>query len=413
MWRSLDLSEASVVIIGGGQAGFQVASSLRTDGFTGHVTLIGNESSPPYQRPPLSKAYLLGKQDREGLLLRPANWYAENGIDLITGRMAVAIDRQRRCVLLEDGASFPFDELVIATGARVRKLSIEGAELDGVEYVRSLADADRIRGGMAVVGPVVVIGGGFIGLEFAAVARQMGKTVTVLEAQPRLMARVVAPVISEYFQSLHRRHGVDIRLGQGVTKIYGADGKVTSVMTSTGELLPADLVVAGIGVEANDGLAVAAGLTCHHGIDVDAQLLTDDPHIYAVGDCVQHHNVFADARMRVESVQNAVDQARCVASAIMGRAAPYRAVPWFWSDQYDIKLQMVGFSSGFDGVTVRGSPENDAFSTFYHLGGKLIGVDSVNRSGDHMLGRRLLAQGISIPAHVFADESINLKSYLA
>ena len=243
-------------------------------------------------------------------------------------------------------------------------------------------------------------------------ARQLGKSVTVIETQPRLMARVVAPVISDFFAGLHREHGAAIKLGDAVLGIHGEGGRVVSVATGDGSTLPADLVVVGIGVEANDEIAREAGLTCKNGVEVDHLLATSDPSIFAIGDCAQHHNVFMDARVRVESVQNAVDQARSVASAILGTPEPYRAVPWFWSDQYDVKLQMVGFSSGYDEVVLRGQPASRQFSAFYYRGGALIGIDSVNRAGDHMLGRRLMAAGTTVPPAAAADEAVNLKGFL-
>ncbi len=422
------MSQLSVVVIGSGQGGFQVAHSLRQDGFAGRITLVGDEPYLPYQRPPLSKAYLLGKQDADGLLLRQPDFYAQEKIELSFPERVIAVDRVAKKVELASGKYIAYDNLVLATGARVRELPVEGASLenmrlentrlenkrlDGVFYMRTLDDAKAIERRLPQAKNIVVIGGGFIGLEFAAVARQLGKQVTVVEALPRLMARVVAPVMSNYFAGVHQAHGVDLRLGVGVTRLLDVNGKIESIELADGSLLPADLIVVGIGVIANDELASEAGLECQNGVLVDGYLRTGDPSIYAIGDCVQHENIFAGARIRVESVQNAVDQARSVASSILGNNAPYRSVPWFWSDQYDLKLQMVGISTGFDQTVLRGETASNRFSVFYYRQAKLIGIDSVNRAADHMLGRRLIGQGLSVPPEVAADEAADLKSYLA
>lgn len=402
----------TVVVIGAGQAGHQLAASLRSEGFEGRIILIGDEHYPPYQRPPLSKAYLQAKASADQLLLRQMNWYREERIDLRTGIRAARIDRDARRVVLDDGTSLVYDQLVLATGARARRLTIEGAELPGVLVLRSLDDADRIRTMLGQARSVAVIGGGFIGLEFAAVARRLGKAVTVVEAQSRLLARVVAPPISDFFAQLHESEGVSLVLGGGAARLTGSMGRVSGVDLDDGRRLEADLVLAGIGVEANDDIAATAGLACDQGIMVDAHLRTSDPAIFAIGDCVTHHNPFADRRMRVESVQNAVDQARCAAANIMGRAQSYRAVPWFWSDQYDVKLQMVGFSAGANRTVLRGSHEERRFSIFHFAGDRLLGIDSVNRAADHMLGRRLLAEGRTLPPEAAGDESVDLKRFL-
>ena len=401
-----------LIVIGGGQAAFQLVYSLRGEGYDGCICLIGEEPIPPYQRPPLSKAYLLGKHDREGMFLRQPDWYDDNQIELSTGVKVVSLDRAARQIMTNDGRRLDYGTLVLATGAHPRRLAVSGADLDGIVYIRTLADADAIKERLDGVRSVVVIGGGFIGLEFAAVARKLGKTVTVLEGQQRLLARAVAPVVSDFFASLHRGFGVEIVCGVSVKAATGSSGQVTAVETMDGLSYPADMVVVGIGVEANDMVAREAGLTCNGGIEVDTHLRTNDPDIYAIGDCVQHHNPFADKRMRVESVQNAVDQARCAAANISGRVEPYVAVPWFWSDQYDLKLQMVGFSAGHDRLVMRGSPHTHQFSVFYYRGSKVIGIDSVNRASDHMLGRKLIAAGATVPPEVAADETVNLKQFI-
>jgi 3-phenylpropionate/trans-cinnamate dioxygenase ferredoxin reductase component len=405
------LNTQSVIIIGAGQAGFQAAHSLRQGGFAGKITLVGDEPYLPYQRPPLSKAFMLGTQDEEGLLLRQPDFYVQNTIDITIKQRAIAIHRTQKHVQLTDGQQLQYDHLVLATGARVRKLELQGAELDGVFYMRSLDDAKDIKSRMESATNIIVIGGGFIGLEFAAVARKFGKNVTIIEAQSRLMARAVAPIMSEYFAQQHQAHGVNILLNTQIDSIIGHT-KVSGLKLKDGTIILADLVVVGIGVIANDTLAHEAGLTCKNGIVVDECLCTIDPAIYAIGDCVQHHNVFANAAIRVESVQNAIDQAKCVANNIMGEKIPYKAVPWFWSDQYDLKLQMVGINTGFDMAVTRGDSATRKFSVFMYKEGQLIGIDCVNRPADHMLGRKLIGQGLNVPPEIAQDETANLKAYL-
>ena len=407
------MKQSSVVIVGAGQGGFQLAYSLRSGGFAGGILLVGDEPHHPYQRPPLSKAYLTGKQDRAGLMLRGPQWFRQEAITLLTGTPARSIERDERMVTLTDGSRHPYDHLVIATGARARGLTCPGSDLKGIASMRTLDDADAIRAALDGVRRVVIVGGGFIGLEFAAVASTLGKEVTLVEAQSRLMARAVAPPVSDFFMDAHRAKGVSFRMGTGVSRFLGAHGSVTAVELDDGRVIPADLVIVGIGVHANDRIAAEAGLACQDGIVVDARLRTDDPRIFAIGDCVQHHNPFADRRMRVESVQNAIDQARCAAANILGEDKTYVAVPWFWSDQYDLKLQMVGFGSGYDTIVLRGDVRTRSFSAFYFRDERLIGIDSVNRGADHMLGRRLIAAGRTIPMAAAGDESVELKQFLA
>jgi 3-phenylpropionate/trans-cinnamate dioxygenase ferredoxin reductase component len=401
----------SVIIIGAGQAGFQTAHSLRQGGFTGKITLIGDESHLPYQRPPLSKAFMLGAQDEGTLLLRQPDFYAQNSIDVIVNHRVEAINRTQKHVQLTNGQELHYDHLVLATGARARKLELEGEDLDGVMYMRSLNDGKDIKARMEHSTHIVVIGGGFIGLEFAAVSHKFGKNVTVIEAQSRLMARAVAPVMSDFFANQHQNHGVNLLLNTHIERIIG-DTKVSSIQLKNGEIIPADLVVVGIGVIANEELAQEARLTCQNGIVVDEYLCTNDPAIYAIGDCVQHYNAFAHATIRVESVQNAIDQAKCVATNIMGAKMPYKSVPWFWSDQYDLKLQMVGINTGFDVAVTRGDLASHKFSVFMYKEGQLIGIDSVNRPADHMLGRKLIGQELNVPPEIAQDETADLKAYL-
>jgi 3-phenylpropionate/trans-cinnamate dioxygenase ferredoxin reductase subunit len=398
------------VIVGAGQAGFQVALSLRSESYDEPVTLIGEEPHPPYQRPPLSKGFMAGKQEIEATALRPGAYYQDHRIELLTGEKVVEIDRAGRSVGLASGRRIPYDTLVLAVGARNRTLSLPGAELDGVCYLRTIPEAVDIRERLENARDIVVIGGGFIGLELAAAACLPGKSITVVEAQPRLMPRVVAPILSEFYRELHIGQGVKISLGATVSEIAGREGKVRNVILEDGTVYPADLVLAGIGVLPNTDLARDAGLAISNGIVVDEHLRTEDERIYAIGDCADHPNPFAGGRVRIESVQNAVDQAKCIAAAILGRPAPYRAVPWFWTDQYDIKLQMAGLSAGGDRVVTRGEPEGRKFSLFYFKEDRLVAIDSINRPGDHIVGRKLIATGTPVTPDQAGDPSVDLKA---
>jgi 3-phenylpropionate/trans-cinnamate dioxygenase ferredoxin reductase subunit len=401
---------AGVVILGGGQAGFQVAASLRAHGHAGPIRLISAESHPPYQRPPLSKGLLLGKMDRARLLFRQPAFYTAQAIELLLGEAVTAIDRKARTVTTATGRVVPYAALVIATGTRVRPLPVPGTELDGVVYLRTLEESEGLARRIGEAERVVVIGGGFIGLEVAAAARMLGKPVTVLEAADRLMGRVVAPVISAFYAELHRGRGVELALDARIARLEGEEGKVAAVVMADGTRHPADLVVIGIGVLPNVELAAAAGLACDNGIVVDEFGRTSDPAIFAAGECSSHPNRFAGGRARLESVQNAVDQAKAVAAAILGRHEPYDEVPWFWSDQYEVKLQMVGISQGHDKRVVRGDPAGGKFSVFYFKDGRLVAIDSVNRPGDHMVGRKLLSTGTALTPSQAEDETFDLKA---
>jgi len=393
----------AVVIIGGGQGGFQVAASLRAEGYQEPITLIGDEPNIPYQRPPLSKGFLLGKQEQRHAELRPAAFYETQRITLVTARVA-AIDRASRRVTLDSGEHIEYDTLVLATGARNRVLPH-----GNVLYLRTLGEATEIRQRLAAANDVVVIGGGFIGLEVAAAARTLNKQVTVIESQSRLMARVVAPAVSEYFRAQHEAKGVDVILN---AKLSGINDQ--EVLLGERTRRPADLVIAGIGVEPNIELAREAGLPVGNGITVNEYLQTPDERIFAIGDCAESPSSYASsdagALCRLESVQNAVDQAACVAKAIVGHRAPYGAVPWFWTDQYDIHLQMAGLPTGFDQVVTRGDPETRKFSVFYYRAGKLCAVDSVNRPADHLAARKLIGARATLSPDQAKDESFDLKS---
>lgn len=400
---------AGTVIVGTGQAGFQTAASLRAAGYQEPITLIGEEPQIPYQRPPLSKGFALGTQDLESIELRPRNFYQDHDINLVVNERVMAVERAERFVALASGSRVPFETLVLAVGARNRLLPVKGAELDGVLYLRSLDEALVVKERLKNAQEVVVIGGGFIGLELAAVASTLGKSVTVLEALPRLMSRVVAPIISEFYRELHSSRGVKIFCGAYVSEITGSGGAVREVALSDGRSFPADLVLVGIGVVPNVELAREAGLRISNGIAVDENLQTDDENIFAIGDCAEHPCVFAGARIRLESVQNAADQAQCVAATIAGNGNRYRALPWFWTDQFDIKLQMAGISQGHDRIVTRGDRESRKLSVFYFRESQLVAIDSINRPLDHMIGRKLLAAGVPLTSEQAADESVDLK----
>jgi len=400
---------AGTVIVGTGQAGFQTAASLRSEGYQEPITLVGEEHHIPYQRPPLSKGFPLGQQDFESIQLRPEKFYQDHRIDLLAGERVTAIDRAARKIRLESGAHIPYDKLVLAVGARNRKLAVKGAELDGVVYLRSLEEAIAVKQRLENAREIVVIGGGFIGLEIAAVACILGKSVTVLEALPRLMSRVVAPIISDFFRDLHLSRGVKIICDASVSEISSSTGKAQKVVLRGGTSYLADLVMVGVGVVPNVELAQDAGLSIANGIVVNEYLETTDENIYGIGDCVEHECVFAGARVRLESVQNAADQAQRVATTIAGRRGCYSALPWFWTDQFDIKLQMAGISQGHDQIITRGNAESRRLSVFYFKQDRLVAIDSINRPLDHMIGRKLIKGGVPLTPEQAGEESVDLR----
>lgn len=403
----------TVLVLGTGQAGFQLAASLREAGFSGRVVLIGDEPGLPYQRPPLSKAYLTGKMDDLGVQLRQQGFFDTRTIDIRAPERAVAIDRARQRVALASGEDLPYDHLVIATGARNRALDVPGAGRDGVFYLRTLAEARLLRERMRQARHVAVVGAGFIGLEFAAVAGLLGANVHIIEAADRVMGRAVSKDLSHFFAEEHLAWGAEILFGTTLMRILGEAGTVGSVETTTGDCVPADLVLIGIGVVPNVELAAAAGLATDNGIRVDAQLLTSDPAISAIGDCVSCAGRFCAGLVRLESVQNAVDQGKCVAARLAGQPAPYDAVPWFWSDQRDLKLQIVGLTTGHDRTVIRGDPAERRFSVFCFRDGRLAGIESVNRPSDHVMGRRLFAGSVDLTADEVADPAFDLKAYVS
>lgn len=407
------MSAAGVVVVGGGQAGFQVAASLREAGFSDPVTLVGDEPGLPYQRPPLSKAYLAGRTDAAGLDLRPAAFFAEHRIALRAGVRAVAIDRAARTLRLGNGDGLAYDHLVLATGARNRPLPVPGADLRGVRQLRGLTDADALRAALGDARRVVVVGAGFIGLEFAAVAAARGLDVTVVEAAGRPMARAVSAETGAFFRGAHEGIGVRFAFDAAILAIEGEAGRAAAVRLSDGRSVPADLIVVGIGVLPNQEIAAEAGLTAADGIRVDAFLATIDPAISAIGDCARYPSPFAhglghDGTIRIESVQNAIDQGRCLAARLGGRPGAYAALPWFWSDQGRHKLQIAGLAAPSDAGVSRGS--GDAFSVFRFRGDRLTAVESVNRGGDHMIARRLLGTGRAPSIAEAADPRFDLKA---
>ena len=406
------MTQGAVLIVGAGHAGFQVAASLRQAGFKDRVAVINDEAHLPYQRPPLSKAYLKGTGGPNSLMFRPQKFFDDQKIELLAGR-AVAIDRAARQLRLASGQALVYGHLVLATGARNRLLDIPNAKLPNVRYLRILDDSEDLRARIAACKRVVVIGAGFIGLEFAATARIKGLEVDVLELASRVMARAVTSEVSEYFQARHAEAGVRIHLGVMATSIEADGEKVTGVSLSDGRHIPADLVVVGVGVLPNVELAAEAGLPTASGIIVNERLLTADPDISAIGDCALFESSRFGGSLRLESVQNATDHARCVAARLTGDDKPYDGQPWFWSDQGDDKLQIAGLTTGYDRVVLRGDPAQKAFSAFCYKGGKLVGIESVNRAGDHMFGRRLLGMDRSLPPEHAADAGFDLKKALA
>ncbi|GAA1094322.1 MULTISPECIES: NAD(P)/FAD-dependent oxidoreductase [Tsukamurella] len=401
-----------VVIVGAGHAGAQLCAGLRQDGWEGRILLIGDEPSLPYQRPPLSKTYLAGTTTLDDLLIRKPDFYTKEGVDFRQGRV-VGIDREARTVDLEDGESLGYDELVLCLGARPRRLELPGADLEGVHYLRDAADIGRIREDTATARHAVIIGAGYIGLETAASLRKLGIGVTVIEVADRVLQRVTAPEVSEFYDRVHREEGVDIRVGVGVAGLEGDDGRVTGVRLSDGELVRAELVIVGVGVVPNVELAAAAGLPVDNGVVIDAYGRTSDPHVFAAGDCASYHDTRYGRRLRLESVPNAMEQAKSVAAAICGGQKEIAALPWFWSDQYDLKLQIAGLNAGYDEIVLRGDPaDGRGFACFYFAQGRLIAADCVNRAQEFMFSKRAIAQGLAPDRALLADLETPLRSLL-
>jgi len=381
----------SVVIIGGGQGAAQVAISLRQGGFRRPILIIGAEPYPPYQRPPLSKKFLSAPQTADSLLLRPRAYWRDQDVTLQLGTAVAAVDRRRRSVTLADGRELSYGNLVFATGTSARALPIPGANLAGVHSLRSIDDVRRLRVELDTARRVVIIGGGYIGLEVAAVMRSEGRAVTVLEAEERVLKRVAGEATSAFFDRFHREKGVDIRLNARAAGILG-EGRVTSVRTAQDEELPVDVVLVAAGARANDELAAAAGIACRDGILVDEKAATDSPGIHAAGDCTRFPSRRYGRSLRLESVQNAIDQAKVAAASILGRDERYDPVPWFWSDQYELKLQIAGLADDHDSEHMIGDAAAPRFSVEYRKSGRLIAVDAVNDARAHMMARRRIAE---------------------
>ncbi|SOD94680.1 NAD(P)/FAD-dependent oxidoreductase [Blastococcus haudaquaticus] len=409
--------EAGTLVVGASQAGAQLVTSLRQLGDTAPITLVGAEAHAPYQRPPLSKEFLAGMATPETLAFRSPTFYPDHDIELVCGERVeeIALPRDDRpgVARTASGRELPFARLALTVGARPRRLDVPGADLGGILYLRDLDDAVALRDQLAGASRVVVVGGGFVGLEAAAAARAMDKQVTVVEAADRLVGRAVAPVVSEFYRGAHERRGSTVLLATGVVGFQGTAGRVEAVLLADGRSLPADLVMVGIGVIPRVELAEQLGLECDGGIVVDAHARTSAPSVVAAGDCtVQPHPMTGDGRVRLESVPSAVAQATLAATTLLGREVSTRSVPWFWSNQGDLKLQIAGLSTGFDEAVVRGNPDSESFSVLYYRTGQLLAVDAVNSPADYLAVRKALTHGLPLPADRVADAGTPLKSLL-
>jgi 3-phenylpropionate/trans-cinnamate dioxygenase ferredoxin reductase component len=406
---------STIAIIGGGQAGAEVATLLRQNRFEGRIVLVGEEDYLPYMRPPLSKTFLAGEIGKDALIYKSSLAYEKTRVEMRLGVRVETIDRGAKTLLIRGSAPLHYDKLVIATGGRARELAVPGAGLRNVFYLRTIADVEALQPLMKAPRRLAIVGGGYIGLEAAAVAVKHKLAVTVLEAAPRVLARVTAPDLSKFYEHIHREAGVNIRTGVTVTGFTAGDaeGNVGGVGCAGGQSFAADFVLIGIGLVPNVELAEQAGLVVDDGIVVDAASRTSDPNIYAIGDCAMHaHHGFLGRKIRLESVPNALEQARIAAASIMGRPIPAAAAPWFWSDQYDLKLQMAGVSDGYGELAIRGSMEASSFTAFYLKEGRVIAADAVNRLGEFMAAKRIVGERMEIAAARLADESTPLKSLL-
>lgn len=398
-----------VVIVGGGQAAISATEALRIGCFKGPITLIGNEPHLPYRRPPLSKAFLKGEVDRDSLYFKPQKWYEANQVRLITGTEAVHIAPSDRCLETSTDVRISFDSLIIATGSRARKLNMQGAELENVFTLRTLTDVENLRLALAHATEAVLVGGGYIGLEAAAVLSQLGIHVTLLEALEQPLARVTSPLVSEFYCHLHEQNKVEIRTGVRLEKLQGKDGKVKAVVLDDGSLIPADVVLVAVGIVPNEELAQRAGIACDNGIIVDQDARTSMANIYAAGDCTIRPLAQKNYNGRLESVHNAIEQGRLAAASILGKPRPRIDCPWFWSDQYDTKLQIAGLFSGYDQIIVRGDPQQNKFTAFYLKNGLLLAADSVNSPQEFIWAKRLIIAAAHPDPEQLKDASIAMK----
>ena len=400
-----------VVIIGAGQAAAQACVSLRQFGFEGSIDLVGDEAALPYQRPPLSKAYMKGEFEPERLYFKPAAWYEDQNIKLHLSTSVASLDVAQQSVSLDSGETLSYDALILSTGSRPRSLPTPGADLANVFDLRSLADVDRIRPTLEAGRNIVIVGAGYIGLEAAAVARQMGLNVTVLEMADRVLERVTSPILSEFYEGLHAKHGVDIRTGARLAELAG-DGAVEAAILADGTRIPADIVLVGIGIVPNQELAQSAGIVCQNGIVTDRDARTSDAHVFAAGDCSARPLVHYDREGRLESVHNAIEQGKLAAAAIMGKPRPMEDCPWFWSDQYDVKLQIAGLSTGYDDYVVRGDVASGKFAVFYGKSGTLIAADAINSPPEFMLAKKLVMAKTPFDRDKLADVSVSVKELM-
>ena len=401
----------SVVIIGASHAATEAIATLRKLGWSDKIILIGDEPHLPYHRPPLSKAFLKGDLSTDKLLIRPESFYQKHDVELHLSRRAVEIDRPTNCVNLDNGDQIQYQHLILATGTRARKLPLDGADSDRVHYLRTLRDVEAIQAKLTTGTKMLIIGAGYIGLEVAASALELGCQVTVLEAMERVLARVTSQTVSEFYQQVHRNAGVDLRLNASVTGfMHGPTSSQAEL--GDGAKIEFDIALVGIGVLPNTELAASAGLVCDNGIKVNEHAQTNDPHIYAVGDCSYHHNPFYNRHVRLESVPNAVEQAKTAASSICGQAIVYDQLPWFWSDQYDLKLQTAGLCEGYDQLVIRGDQAAHKFSVFYLQAGHIIAVDAINSPADFMLGKKLILSRVTPSVDELSNPDVPLKSLL-
>jgi 3-phenylpropionate/trans-cinnamate dioxygenase ferredoxin reductase subunit len=400
------------IVVGASHAAAQFVTSLRQNGWEDRILVIGEEPVIPYHRPPLSKDYLAGNKTLEEITIRSREAYDEAGVEFLLERRVESLDPGEKTLTLSDGGTRGYDKLCLTVGSRVRTVDLPGVELDGIYYLRTLHDVERIREHVRPGAKAIIVGGGYIGLEVAAVLNKLDMDVTVLEMMERVMQRVTTPEVSEFYTRVHREEGVDIRCGAAVSGFEGGD-RVQRVRCADGSTLEADLVVIGVGIVPNVELARDAGLKTDNGIVVDEYTRTGDPDIVAAGDCTFHYNPIYDRMVRLESVQNATDQAQAAAATVCGGEKPYHALPWFWSDQYDLKLQIAGLSQGYDEIVIRGDREGSrSFAVFYFREGRIIAVDAVNKPAEFMMGKKLITEGREVDRKVLADESIHMREFL-